>query len=175
MFTQLSPAQPKSIGAIRLKTQPATQQKVRQTDADCTACGPTVYPVPRRVAQAFDPLASPTQWGAPSLRLRSGRALRVLGEGRVPRTHKQRGLCRTDKSRVGSIAMPLDIKQGAMIPRIDTCYHVQVVCYQRLDERAGFSSTYILRDPFCTRARSACCPRPRCGRNAAKRYGMGTK
>src|ERR1039458_6831171 len=49
-------------------------------------------------------LASPTHRGAPSLRLRSGQALRVLGEGRVPRSHTQRGLCRTDKSCVGSIA-----------------------------------------------------------------------
>src|SRR4029077_20851767 len=51
---------------------------------------------PGRVAQAFDLAGITNTVGC--------HVLRVLGEGRVPRTHTQRGLCRTDKSCVGIIA-----------------------------------------------------------------------
>ncbi len=49
-----------------------------------------------RVAQAFDLAGISRTMGCP--------VLRVFCEGRVPRQHTQPGLCRTDKSCVGSIA-----------------------------------------------------------------------
>jgi len=46
----------------------------------------------------FDPAGITNTVGCPVLRVL------VLGEGRAPRTHTQRGFCRTDKSCAGSIA-----------------------------------------------------------------------
>jgi hypothetical protein len=57
--------------------------------------GPVAWTV-GRVAQAFDLAGITNTGGAPSFAF--------LAKGGYPRTHTQWGLCRTDKSRVGSIA-----------------------------------------------------------------------
>jgi hypothetical protein len=62
-------------------------------------------------------LASPTQ-GCP--------VLRVLGERRVPRTHTQRGLCRTAKSCVVSIAAHPCKKRKDGEPSVGTA-HAKIV------------------------------------------------